>query len=524
MNIKTRRLSSSFKPSFFISITHILSCDTHSHIQSGTTDMPDPKKAPGDVNRRRSFFSSTLVIQPAPTSAFVNVPPSHTVLAALSSPRSTKVKHTIKIVSSKPPAAQAEQTQTASSSTSGKKSTDEAETKVLSPQSSTTKESTVMISTPQRTTKSDQPSSSSSSSRTKSIRDKGKEKVPRVSTTQPISEIDPPSSSPSSSGTTKIKDKEKEKKIPSPQSSTTKELIAIVVSNIQATSKSDQPSSSSRVKKKKGKKKEKKVPSAQTTSKEDAIGKSDPSVQTDRAAKARATRLVKLANARAEREAAAANPRETTPVPEEPRRTLRAVSTSTRPSYAPPPHGRKAKPDEDEQVDSSPPHIILKVPRRQVEKEVVRTPLKSYMESGIYCQDDHAKSPYKLISRVLFRREAEEKAKSMQKVHPDIQVQIINRPAFPPLPYDYGYKLFFSEVNEFLLPFDIRQEAEKGLLDGNRKPAHYDKLKASTCSNQSYMCSWLMDRHVPRKTTNEGGCTSYLSVRSRVRLRRQLYQ
>ena len=108
------------------------------------------------------------------------------------------------------------------------------------------------------------------------------------------------------------------------------------------------------------------------------------------------------------------------------------------------------------------------------------------MESGIYCQDDHAKSPYKLISRVLFRREAEEKAKSRQKVHPDIQVQIINRPTFPPLPYHHGYKLFFEEVKEFLLPFDIRQEAEKGFLDGNRKPAHYDKLKASKCFTQAY--------------------------------------
>jgi hypothetical protein len=311
--------------------------------------------------------------------------------------------------------------------------------------------------------------------------------------------------------------------VSSPQPSTTKEPIA-TVSTIQETSQSDQLSSSTRVKKKKGKKKEKKVPSAQTTSREDAIGKSDPSVHTDRAAKARATRLVKLANARAEREAAAANPRETTPVPEEPRRTLRAMSTSTRPSYAPPPHGRKAKPDDDDdRVDSSPPHIILKVPKRQVEKEVVTTPLKSYMDSGMYCQDDHAKSPYKLISRVLFRREAEEKAKSMQKIHPDIQVQIINRPTFPPLPYDYGYKLFFKEVKEFLLPFDIRQEAEKGLLDGNRKPAHYDKLKASTCSNQSNMDSGLTNRHISRKTTNEGGCTSYLSVRSRVRLRRQLH-
>jgi hypothetical protein len=452
--------------------------------------MPDSKKPPGEVNRRRSFFSSTLVIQPPPSSAFVNVPPSHTVLAALSSPGRTKVKHTIKIVSSKPPSTQTD-TGTASSLTSGKKSADKTEKNVPSPQFGTAKESTIKISTPQQTTKSDQPSPSSSSSRTKSIKDKGKEKVPSpqssvitesttsASTTQPIFKSDPPSSSPSSSGTKKIKDKEKEKKVPSPPSSTTKEPTA-TVPTIQQISKSDQPCSSSGRKKAKGKRKDKKVPSSQTTSKEDAIGKSDPSVQTDRAAKARATRLVKLANARAEREAAAANPRETTPVPEEPRRTLRAMSTSTRPSYAPPPHGRKAKPDDDDdRVDSSPPHIILKTPKHQIEKERTTTPLKSYMDSGMYCQDDHAKSPYKLISRVLFRREAEEKAKSRLKVHPDIQIQIINRPTFPPLPYDHGYKLFFEEVKEFILPFDIRQEAEKGFLDGNRKPAHYDKLKAS---------------------------------------------
>ena len=495
MNIKTRRPSSSFKPpSSNPSLISYLATPAVIATSSLVSIMPDPKKAPGEVNRRRSFFSSTLVIQPPPSSTFVNVPPSHTVLAALSSPGRTKVKHTIKIISSKPPAARAELTQTASSSTSGKKSADKAERKAPSPQSGTTKESTIRIPTPQQTTESDQPASSSPFPGTKSIKDKGEEQVPspqssivtdstsRESPIQPRSKTDSPSASPLSSGTKRSKDKGKEKKVPSPQSSTTKEPTSTVVSTIQETSQPDQPPTSSRVKKGKGKRKDKKVPSSQTTSKQDAIGKSDPSVQTDRAAKARATRLVKLANARAEREAAAANPRETTPVPEEPRRTLRAMSTSTRPSYAPPPHGRKVKPDDDDRADSSPPHIILKEPKHQVEAEKVTTPLKSYMDSGIYCQDDHAKSPYKLISRVLFRREAEEKAKSRQKIHPDIQVQIINRPTFPPLPYDHGYKLFFKEVKEFLLPFDIRQEAEKGLLDGNRKSAHYDKLEASEWS------------------------------------------
>lgn len=272
-------------------------------------------------------------------------------------------------------------------------------------------------------------------------------------------------------------------------------------------SEPDLSSSSSAGIKKAKEKGEKKASSSQTTSKQTAVGKTDPPVQTDRAAKARATRLVKLANARAEREAAAANPPETTPVRDEPRRTLReTISSANKPSfsYAPPTHRSKAQADDLAEL-SSPPHIILKIPKRQVEKEKQTTPLKSFQESGMYCQDDHAKSPYKLISRVLFRREAEEKAKQRQKIHPDIQVQIINRPTFPPLPYDHGYKLFFDEIHDFVLPFDIRREAENGILDGKKKPAPYSKLKASKYLNHSGVGTKLMNRQVPRKTTDDGG-------------------
>jgi hypothetical protein len=246
------------------------------------------------------------------------------------------------------------------------------------------------------------------------------------------------------------------------------------------------------VRKIKAKGTEKKAPSSHTTSKQVATGKSDISA-VDRTAKARAARLSKLAKQREEREQAAANPTEPVAVPDEPRRTRGAVSTSTgKPPIpiAPAPAGKSTTVDESEL--SSPPHIILKVPKRvniDNERNKIMTPLKKFMKAGFYCQDDHAKSPYKLVSRVLFRREAEEKAKSRQIINKDIQVQIINRPSFPPLPYDYGYKLFFDEIQDFCLPYDIRKEADEGLLDGKKKPAHYFKLKAS---KWSIMPSWTM--------------------------------
>lgn len=102
---------------------------------------------------------------------------------------------------------------------------------------------------------------------------------------------------------------------------------------------------------------------------------------------------------------------------------------------------------------------------------------KRYMEAGFYCQDDFAKSPHKLVSKVLLRREAEDQLKRRKGnalFRPDL-----NRPAFPPLPYDYGNELFFGAQHDFVLPFNIRAEAENGLLDGKKKPAAYSKLRAS---------------------------------------------
>jgi hypothetical protein len=325
---------------------------------------PEPTKpTTGEGNRRRSFFTSTLVIKPPPATPFVNTPPTQTILAALSSPRTIAKSKTIIKVNP---------------------------TRLNQP-------STEQASRPEQAT-------SSSSNGIKKVKDKGTEK---------------------------------------------------------------------------------KFPSSQTTSKQIAIGKSKPVVPagTDRAAKARAARLVKLAKAKAEREAEAANPTTTEDVPDEPRRTRRATfSTSTgRPTVPIQPLGAAAQ--DTDSAESSPPHLILPVPKRvNVEKaKKDATPLKSFMEAGFYCQDDHAKSPYKLVSRVLFRREAEEKAKSIKQIHPNVQVRIVNAPTFPPLPYDHGYKLFFDEVQDFVLPFNIQREAENGFLDGKKKPAPYSKLKASKC-------------------------------------------
>lgn len=118
---------------------------------------------------------------------------------------------------------------------------------------------------------------------------------------------------------------------------------------------------------------------------------------------------------------------------------------------------------------------------------------KRYMEAGFYCQDDYAKSPLKLVSKVLLRRQAEldlnKKAAKGKKgkvnggppeIPPHVKLDH-NRPVFPPLPYDYGYELFFGEEHDFVLPFNIRTQAEQGLLDGKKKPAPYSKLRASKC-------------------------------------------
>lgn len=104
----------------------------------------------------------------------------------------------------------------------------------------------------------------------------------------------------------------------------------------------------------------------------------------------------------------------------------------------------------------------------------IRPTEKRFLRGGFYCQDDHAKAPHKLVSKVLMRREAELKLKSGTPNGNDHY-----RPAFPPLPYDYGHELFFGEQHDFVLPFNIQTEFENGTLDGKKKPAPYSKLRAS---------------------------------------------
>jgi hypothetical protein len=124
-----------------------------------------------------------------------------------------------------------------------------------------------------------------------------------------------------------------------------------------------------------------------------------------------------------------------------------------------------------------------------VSEKMDAAPLKEYMESGTYCQDDRAKAPYTLVSKVLKRREAEEKSKSRKTGTSILRVIDINRPIFPPLPYDYGHELFFGEQHDFTIPFNIRQEAESGRLDRKKRPAAYSKLRASETPYPIPTCS-----------------------------------
>jgi hypothetical protein len=115
---------------------------------------------------------------------------------------------------------------------------------------------------------------------------------------------------------------------------------------------------------------------------------------------------------------------------------------------------------------------------------------KSYMAAGFYCQDANAKSPFKLVNRVLsegallspvntkYKRSLA--ANSLLPAAKRISTATKEKPiSFPPLPYDHGYQHFFGEEHDFVLPYNIQQEAETGALNSKKKPAPYQKLRGS---------------------------------------------
>lgn len=141
---------------------------------------------------------------------------------------------------------------------------------------------------------------------------------------------------------------------------------------------------------------------------------------------------------------------------------------------------------------------VMSVPPMGKGKEKVRAPggKKEYMAAGFYCQNANAKSPHKLVSKVLKKHQVVKKVKRRGKG------KKVERPkrggvaaqastteekenaenaenAFPPLPYDHGYDHFFGKEHEFVLPYNIQWEAENGSLDGKKKPMPYQKLRGS---------------------------------------------
>ncbi|WVQ76666.1 hypothetical protein IAR50_006340 [Cryptococcus sp. DSM 104548] len=152
---------------------------------------------------------------------------------------------------------------------------------------------------------------------------------------------------------------------------------------------------------------------------------------------------------------------------------------------------------------------------------------KDYLSAGLYCQVDKPITSQTLVARVLKAREeeaktekvrrAEEKKTKGRKSEPlrpvvegaratrtraslssnaqplqesaetdskksgkkeSVPVQI-DRPTLPPLPYDFGYTLFFGKQHDFELPFNIKEESAKGVLDGKKKPDGFTKIRAN---------------------------------------------
>jgi hypothetical protein len=122
---------------------------------------------------------------------------------------------------------------------------------------------------------------------------------------------------------------------------------------------------------------------------------------------------------------------------------------------------------------------------------------KAYMTSGMYCQDATAKSPHKLINKVLERRKADlaqlraaAKGKSRApRSPPAVSASAHAPPTFPPLPYDHGYAHFFEQEHEFKLPFNIQHEAESGALDGKKKPTPYQKIRGSKSESSTLIAN-----------------------------------
>ncbi|WVQ97715.1 hypothetical protein IAU59_004829 [Kwoniella sp. CBS 9459] len=142
-----------------------------------------------------------------------------------------------------------------------------------------------------------------------------------------------------------------------------------------------------------------------------------------------------------------------------------------------------------------------------------KVPKKEYMTAGFYCQDPHPSVTRQLVNQVLRIRSAESKANiAKQKLiasslssasssaavratrtrvaegasavapgkgqSPAVPI-IADRLSFPPLPYDHGYDLFFHQQHDFELPFNIRFEAENGLLVRKAKPTAFQKLRGN---------------------------------------------
>ncbi|WVQ83933.1 hypothetical protein IAT38_006077 [Cryptococcus sp. DSM 104549] len=165
--------------------------------------------------------------------------------------------------------------------------------------------------------------------------------------------------------------------------------------------------------------------------------------------------------------------------------------------------------------------------KREKKEEKEKRVTKPYLSSGFYCANESPAPSQTLVARILAQQASKppttakgskagnskpaprpSRAKATpaaarspyapdpthrhyDRAHAGREVVPLSskRLTFPPLPFYYGQEMFFEEETEFVLPWNILVEKERGLLDGKKKPAGFQKIRSNVFPERARIAS-----------------------------------